>query len=388
MPLLAILEEPATLDALSQQILEALAASTPWFDVAIRRELSDLVRTSADRLGPILAGTATGFETPPEALRLGRRMARLDVSVAEVLRAFGDMRQQTTDLLTTVLALLEIPTDQQLSLALETNQLVMWWLDALQLAVLAEHAQERDSLSQATQRRRQDLVRRVLDTPSADLDEAGRQLGYNLRGTHTALLTWPTPDADDDTAASTFARRLQQRAGALLVEGGARETWVWLPGGEAAAVIETPPPGVQIAVGRTLPGADGFRLSHRHAQACRRLAPHLRDSPAVVQFDDHDVVALLVTDDVITLAAFARAALGGLGDDTALARRLRDSVRSYYEHDQRIGPAAAALQIHANTLRYRLQQAEDIVGHPLGSDRLRIELALLVRDRVVTSNQR
>ncbi|HEX4904768.1 MAG TPA: helix-turn-helix domain-containing protein [Acidimicrobiales bacterium] len=382
LPWLEILEEPATLDALSHQVLQALAGSTAWLDLSLQREVAELFRASAHSLGPILAGTATGFQPPREALRLGRRMARLGLGVGEILTAFGDMRQQISDLVATVLALLDVPADQQLRLALEAHQLVMWWLDAIQLAVLAEHGLERDSLTQATQRRRQELVHGVLDGTHGDTDEASRHLGYNLRGSHTAVVAWASDQPDDDGSIADYLRRLHPRGGtaALVLEGPGSETRAWLPavGSTDLFTAHPPPPGVVVAVGNGLRGPGGFRLSHRQAQAARDLAPRLRGRPSVVRYAEYDVLAHLAAGDPETLVALATTELGELGADTPAAERLRESLAAYFAHSQRIGPAAETLAVHPNTLRYRLQLAEAAIGRPLGEARLRLELALLV----------
>jgi DNA-binding PucR family transcriptional regulator len=39
--------------------------------------------------------------------------------------------------------------------------------------------------------------------------------------------------------------------------------------------------------------------------------------------------------------------------------------------------AGERLTLHKNTVRYRIGKAEESLGHPLGEDRLQVELALL-----------
>ncbi|MPY80585.1 MAG: hypothetical protein GEV04_19480 [Actinophytocola sp.] len=42
--------------------------------------------------------------------------------------------------------------------------------------------------------------------------------------------------------------------------------------------------------------------------------------------------------------------------------------------------AASALGVHKNTVLYRLRQVEDLLGHPIDKDPLRLHLALLLAD--------
>jgi DNA-binding PucR family transcriptional regulator len=65
------------------------------------------------------------------------------------------------------------------------------------------------------------------------------------------------------------------------------------------------------------------------------------------------------------------------------AAQLRDSVQVYLDQHGDVRTAAAALQIHPNTLRYRVRRAEAILGMDLtnAADRLLLELQLSLRRR-------
>ena len=39
--------------------------------------------------------------------------------------------------------------------------------------------------------------------------------------------------------------------------------------------------------------------------------------------------------------------------------------------------AAARLHLHKNTVHYRVRKAEELLGRPVGEDRLQVEVALL-----------
>ena len=65
------------------------------------------------------------------------------------------------------------------------------------------------------------------------------------------------------------------------------------------------------------------------------------------------------------------------------------SVETYLQHFGDVRGAAAELQIHPNTLRYRIRRAEDILDINLGepAGRLLVELQLAVLRRSMMINQ-
>ncbi|WP_052270054.1 MULTISPECIES: PucR family transcriptional regulator [Streptomyces] len=69
--------------------------------------------------------------------------------------------------------------------------------------------------------------------------------------------------------------------------------------------------------------------------------------------------------------------------DLKHASSLRESAEAYLAQYGDVRAAAAALQVHPNTLRYRLRRVEDITGIDLGdpSDRLLLELQLSLHRR-------
>ena len=83
------------------------------------------------------------------------------------------------------------------------------------------------------------------------------------------------------------------------------------------------------------------------------------------------------------LEGFVRAVLGPLMDrDRVRSSELVASVRAFVESGGRWEPGAEALGVHRHTLRYRIRQAEELLGRDLTSteDQLEIWLALKASD--------
>jgi DNA-binding PucR family transcriptional regulator len=69
--------------------------------------------------------------------------------------------------------------------------------------------------------------------------------------------------------------------------------------------------------------------------------------------------------------------LEALADDDDHNARLRETLRIFLQENGSYKATAERLTLHKNTVQYRVRKAEDNLGHPLGDDRLHVELALL-----------
>ena len=74
--------------------------------------------------------------------------------------------------------------------------------------------------------------------------------------------------------------------------------------------------------------------------------------------------------------AFVRRELGGLVGSEDATRRLRDTLRAYLKQGCDAAATGQLLRLHANTVRYRIRQAEQRLGHGIGQRRAQLELAL------------
>jgi DNA-binding PucR family transcriptional regulator len=77
------------------------------------------------------------------------------------------------------------------------------------------------------------------------------------------------------------------------------------------------------------------------------------------------------------LRAWVAETLGPLADDDDHNARLRDTLRVFLQENGSYKSTAERLVLHKNTVQYRVRKAEESMRHPVGQDRLRIELALL-----------
>ncbi|NEE21859.1 hypothetical protein G3M58_87285, partial [Streptomyces sp. SID7499] len=100
--------------------------------------------------------------------------------------------------------------------------------------------------------------------------------------------------------------------------------------------------------------ADDFpTLLERAAQAGFALRRRLR---GVVHLSSLELPVLLARLDPVTRRGAAARIVG------ALPEELRHTLRVYFTHDRNVGDAATALNVHRNTLAYRLGRVEHLTG--------------------------
>jgi sugar diacid utilization regulator len=130
-------------------------------------------------------------------------------------------------------------------------------------------------------------------------------------------------------------------------------------------------------------GPAGYRAAHREArqvvECIRRYSP--ADGPALFTAADLGVGSLLLSNsDSAAMAAFAEQTVGELVLENSKADLLT-TLCSFFENMGSIRGSAAALEVHENTIRYRLSRIEELTGLAVMHDpdaQLRARLSLLV----------
>jgi DNA-binding PucR family transcriptional regulator len=133
-------------------------------------------------------------------------------------------------------------------------------------------------------------------------------------------------------------------------------------------------------------GLEGFRGGHRQALRAQRFAELSQGARGVVRFDEVETLCVM-SEDPELLAEFVARKLGPLAATSSSARRLRETLLVWLREGGSASRAAECLRTHKNTVRNRVQRAEELLGRPLEGDRLGLELALTVLQRVGSRGQ-
>jgi len=277
------------------------------------------------------------------------------------------------------------PDDRMAVLQLSWSRVSRWFETQTEMMV-ETYIQERQQWVQGTAARRTELIHRLLAGDPVERDNAEAVLGIGLSGTVTAAEIWTDAPGGASHALTDAVRALARVAeGARLVSipSGTNTVWCWISApaplvGERVNACQTElPPGLHIAWGRAARGLDGFRASHEDAALARRVASRFVDPPAIVRFDDIEVLCL-ISGESTAVKRFVAHELGGLAARTESAARLRDVVRVFLEAGASAKAAAERLHTHRNTVYHQLERAAEILGRPITERRLELELALRV----------
>jgi len=367
-------------EALADAMVERIRAEVVEFGDFDGPELWEAVRASCranidEGLADMGRDGALPEAIPPDARELALITARLDMPLAALLRAYrvahALMWQSWFD------AVEREPADPGVRrVALEHGSRYFFdYVDRLSTLVTDEYTAERDRFMRSREQRRTQLVRDVLDGADPDPGEAMRELDYDLRLEHLAMVvSGPDPEA----AVRELGRLLDAPHG-LVVSLTGDSAWAWLGRTRAFALPERleAPADSTVSLGDPSPGVEGFRRSHREARDAHRVA--VRGDGGVTRYDSVALEALVAGNEPRARAFVARE-LRGLDGADARSARLRQTLRAYFATGQNASAAAAMLGVHEHTVAYRLRTIEERLGRPVTARRAELETALRLLD--------
>jgi PucR C-terminal helix-turn-helix domain len=261
-----------------------------------------------------------------------------------------------------------------------THDEVSKYFDRTLNALISEHEAERSRWMGHELARRNEAIHSIL---AAEVPDAAivKSVGHRFDCYQTALVFWVDSAVDTDALdkAVLVASHKCDALTFLSLPVGTTSGWVWLATADpvqaaSIAALELDP-AVWGAAGRSIPGLDGFRLSHAQSIAAQRIA---LKSPApdhrIADYDAVEIAALVSASNPLVVTDFVQRELG------ALAARdhkvLRGTLATYLAAGQSASRAAAGLFIHRNTVLYRVDRARELLPADLDERLLEIMLAL------------
>jgi|SRR5580692_11720444 hypothetical protein len=256
-------------------------------------------------------------------------------------------------------------------------------LDRVVEAITREHADELARVGSTPERRQVQRVRRLLDGGTVERAE----LDYEFEGWHLAVIA---TGVDAEHAVRELAVGVDRRL--LSVTPVHQTVWAWLGGRErlVAGALERAmmgtdamgshppapaPAGVVLALGEPARGLEGWRLTHRQAQAALMVA--LRRPRQLTRYAD---VALLTAALENQQLAHALREIYLLPLDGAHNRGpvLRQTLRAYLATGGSVSSAAVALGVARKTIETRLRTIEERLGRTLHPCPAELTIALLL----------
>jgi PucR C-terminal helix-turn-helix domain/GGDEF-like domain len=135
---------------------------------------------------------------------------------------------------------------------------------------------------------------------------------------------------------------------------------------------------VTVGVGREFPSLEGLAESFRQAKLAAELGQSLWGGNRAVHYDDlgiHRVLSSLSEHEGMITPALQRI----VDYDRDHATEYLSTMRAYLRHMGRLRPASEELNIHRNTLEYRLARITEVTGITLDDPDSRLALELGIR---------
>ena len=149
---------------------------------------------------------------------------------------------------------------------------------------------------------------------------------------------------------------------------------------------------ISVGIGRVAGDPSQISRSFQEAQFALRTIAVNHKKNSVVAYEELGVIPLLLqSENQSELISFMQSFLGRLVDyDAENATELVSTLQTYLNNNGHLQPTASACHIHINSLKYRIQRIEDILGLNLhdGQTRFNLALALSIRSTRNLLNER
>lgn len=349
--------------ARARTLSDAVGEEDPEYVAGLRATVSEALEFA---LAHIEMGEEWMGPIPLAAAEQARRSARAGVRLDTVLRRYaagdrllGDFIMDEAD---------RFPS-QGLRLVLRTHGPQV---DRLMAAVATEYMDEIARMKRSPTQRLAERVQRLV--AGEDPDDVGG-LEYTFDAWHLGMIV---KGSKAEACARSLAAGLDCQV--LVVSRGNGIVWVWLGARRPVAVpdlervlSEGVAGDATLAVGEPRSGLDGWRLTHREAQAAQEVM--LRKPQRVTRARDVILIAAVLRDDALAKSLFETylAPLEGHGDSAPV---LRETLRAYFSAGLNAATAAAALAVDRHTVQRRLRKVEEALGRLLPDCHAELVVAL------------
>lgn len=385
-----------TLEAVVERLDRAIVARVPELaDRDMNRDLAASTRAHARTMLSGLTVDTFDYALPEEAHTFARTVARRGYDLRLLLRTYHFGMEAVLDYMTDALDQREVPPEIESAVLLRLFDRATKWVNMSVELLTDTYMEERERVLRAALNRRTETVHALLAGEELDADQASVRLGYRLTGHHLPYVLWTdTADTTDGELAALLERAAAKAASdlgcarPLIVPSGATGMWAWASVEDPARAAELAAPGrlareldgrveppVRIAFGVPAPRLDGFLAGHREAVAARQVAERGNGGARVIAYRDVEI-AYLAGADESAMRGLVRRELGPLAGADPAAARLRETLRAYLGAHRSPEATAKLLGVHKNTVRYRVQRIEELLGHPVERRGLPLEVAL------------
>ncbi|MFF5033221.1 PucR family transcriptional regulator [Nocardia salmonicida] len=379
-------------DLLDSNQLESIVSYT---DTQILRDVPEIdtyvlrnnLHASSAALGrvmlPSLITGVTPSELPDEAHVLAESIAYGGLDLKVLLRIYRSGQQAMIRTLSEQIELSVSEVGETRELVMHSAACVADWSGTAIEILSGTFAFDQDPDPAGRFSRRRETVRSIIAGLPVDPATAQMRLGYVLDDSHLAFVLRLEDNAsgglpDLERAAQRIVAHLEAR-GSFTLACGHRTLWGWArthrsPTAELSACLAAGG-SIHAAFGLPAHGVAGFRRSHLESLATQKMSHRIARPGRLVLYDSIELEHL-VSQDQEAMDSFVERELNGLLGADANAVRLRKTLTCYLDSMCSVEATARELGVHRNTVRYRLERIEQLLGHQVASRRLKLEVAL------------
>lgn len=386
--------QPRRIEGWIERITGPILAENPEFveDAVLNRTIHAAVRSH-------WVSFLTSLSEPPRQVQLVRPAIDIPVQLAQrgheltvLFRVYRVAQQAVWEyIISTVNELEDAELDQTQILVFLWSR-VSAWLDSSVETSVELFQIERDRLLQGAAAQRLDIVREILAGDVVDVRKLLTTLGGHPVAEYNTCVLLHTGNtgsvADLNAAASQLARQIGPRHPVVVSPGG-RDLWCWFASRsepDLSSLRECESwlleHEIMAAVGTPTEGVAGFRLSYREAQDAQIIAFQASNPRPLTLFSEVELLCLM-SGSPDAARRFTSRTLGALADPGEGAARLRKTLHALLSTGS-IEDASHILSVHKNTVRYRVGQAEQLIGNPISKASTELELALRYYDMLMT----
>jgi hypothetical protein len=272
-----------------------------------------------------------------------------------------------------------VPTEKMCLLA----EAIFAYIDELSSLSVEGHAASRARAAGAVERKRRHLLEMILSGPSATPSA-------NALARLAEAARWPVPAEVVAVALGDrgeFVLMTSELDRRMLVDLEGNEPCLLVSSAERELVADLPSvlPGWQAAVGPAVPVAQAHRSLHWARRTAHLVQTGVLPAAEVTWFDDH-LATLWLSHDVFLVNEIAAAAMAPLAAIPPRQReKLAETLLLWLETSYTAPELAQELDVHPQTVRYRLNQLRGLFGDRLHQTDTR--LGLLVALHAARMNQ-
>lgn len=384
-------EMRATAAELSAPVVARMRAELPQLlpDEQMVTEQLVSIEASLRQLAQVIeAGSdPRAVDLPPSTIAIARAVVQRQVSLTDLMRNYRLAQELVWQWMYTRIIAAE-PDPAHLAKAIElATGWIFGYVDGALVRAEQIYESEREAWLRGASAARSAAVDDILGERERDPHRASIRLRYDINRPHLGVLAWVDEvpsDGDGQALLGKVIAEVAAAAGAdshLVHPVGSLAVAGWVsrrePFTEAeAAAVAPAQPGVRLALGDPDAGLAGFRRTHQKAAHARRVAGLTGPNAEAVTHYCDVAVAALASADTEHAAAFVTRVLGPLAMPDEDTVRVASTLAVYLQENRSRARTAARLFVHPNTVSYRVNQAEKILGRSIDTDTLELSVAL------------